>query len=131
MNIEKIIQQAASDAITKLYGEVAPALVQIQKTRKEFSGDYTLVVFPLLKTSHKAPEATAVEIGEQIKADCPLVAGYNVIKGFLNIELNASFWAEQFEEIRSTEEFGKAASTGKTVMIEYSAFLILFIDYLF
>ena len=51
MNIEKIIQQAASDAITKLYGEVAPALVQIQKTRKEFSGDYTLVVFPLLKTS--------------------------------------------------------------------------------
>ena len=121
MNIEKIIQQAASDAITKLYGEVAPALVQIQKTRKEFSGDYTLVVFPLLKTSHKAPEATAVEIGEQIKADCPLVAGYNVIKGFLNIELNASFWAEQFEEIRSTEEFGKAASTGKTVMIEYSS----------
>lgn len=121
MNIEKFIQQVALDAITKLYGEVNESLVQIQKTRKEFSGDYTLVVFPLLKTSRKAPEATAVEIGEQIKADCQLVAGYNVIKGFLNIELNASFWAEQFEEIRATEEFGKAPSTGKTVMIEYSS----------
>ncbi len=121
MNIEKTIQQAAMEAIAKLYGEVNPSLVQIQKTRKEFAGDYTLVVFPLLKTSRKAPDATATEIGEQIKADCPLVAGYNVIKGFLNIELQTSFWSERFDEICATKEFGKAPSNGKTVMIEYSS----------
>ena len=63
MNIEQMIQTAALQAVTKLYGEVNPSLVQIQKTRKEFSGDFTLVVFPLLKTSRKAPDATAVEIG--------------------------------------------------------------------
>ena len=91
MNIEQMIQTAALQAVTKLYGEVNPSLVQIQKTRKEFSGDFTLVVFPLLKTSRKAPDATAVEIGEALKADCPMVADYNVIKGFLNISLAASF----------------------------------------
>ncbi len=121
MNIEQLIQTAAVEAVTKLYGEVNPALVQIQKTRKEFSGDYTLVVFPLLKTSRKAPEATAVEIGEALKADCPMVTEYNVIKGFLNISLNPTFWGERFDDICADKSFGVAADSGKTVMIEYSS----------
>ena len=99
MNIEQLLQTAAVEAVTKLYGEVAPELVQLQKTRKEFSGDFTLVVFPLLKTSRKAPDATATEIGEMLKAECPMVADYNVIKGFLNISLAASFWSERFNDI--------------------------------
>ena len=121
MNIEQMIQTAALQAVTKLYGEVNPSLVQIQKTRKEFSGDFTLVVFPLLKTSRKAPDATAVEIGEALKADCPMVADYNVIKGFLNISLAASFWTERFGEICADASFGVAPDSGKTVMIEYSS----------
>ncbi|MBR5455036.1 MAG: arginine--tRNA ligase, partial [Rikenellaceae bacterium] len=121
MNIEQMIQTAALQAVTKLYGEVNPSLVQIQKTRKEFSGDFTLVVFPLLKTSRKAPDATAVEIGEALKADCPMVSDYNVIKGFLNISLAASFWTERFGEICADSSFGVAPDSGKTVMIEYSS----------
>ena len=121
MNIEQMIQTAALQAVTKLYGEVNPSLVQIQTTRKEFSGDFTLVVFPLLKTSRKAPDATAVEIGEALKADCPMVADYNVIKGFLNISLAASFWTERFGEICADASFGVAPDSGKTVMIEYSS----------
>ena len=121
MNIEQLLQTAAVEAVTKLYGEVAPELVQLQKTRKEFSGDFTLVVFPLLKTSRKAPDATATEIGEMLKAECPMVADYNVIKGFLNISLAASFWSERFNDICANPSFGVAADNGKTVMIEYSS----------
>ena len=121
MNIELFLTQAATGAITALYGAVEPSAVQIQKTRKEFEGDFTLVVFPLLKASRKGPEQTAQEIGERLVAEVPEISGFNVIKGFLNISLNPAFWAARFGEIADDEGFGRAASTGRTVMVEYSS----------
>ncbi len=120
MNIEQFIAQAAADAVEALYG-VAGAPLQIQKTRKEFAGDYTLVVFPLLRASRKGPEATAAEIGERLVADRPEIWAYNVVKGFLNLELDASFWAARFGEVVAAADYGQAAPTGRTVMIEYSS----------
>jgi arginyl-tRNA synthetase len=95
--------------------------VQIQKTRKEFEGDYTLVVFPLLKASRKSPDATATEIGEYLAANNPDIGAFNVIKGFLNISLKPSFWAERFGEIVADGDFGRGVPTGRTVMVEYSS----------
>jgi arginyl-tRNA synthetase len=97
------------------------SIVQISKTRKEFTGDYTMVVFPLLKASRKSPDATATEIGEYIVANNPDVEAFNVIKGFLNISLKPSFWAARFEEIAADPAFGRAEPTGRTVMVEYSS----------
>ncbi len=121
MNIENYISQIVSQSIEALYGPVDAAQLQIQKTRKEFEGDYTLVTFPLLKLSRKSPEATATEIGERIVADNRSIASFNVIKGFLNLSLAPSFWAERFAESAADEHFGEAAPTGRTIMIEYSS----------
>ncbi len=121
MNIEQTISQAAAEAVEKLYGVTDAAAVQIQKTRKEFTGDYTLVVFPFLKASRKSPDATAAEIGEYLAAHNPEIGGFNVIKGFLNISLKPGFWAARFDEIASDSEFGRGAPTGRTVMVEYSS----------
>ena len=121
MIIEKFISGVVSRSVGALYGEQEGEVLQIQKTRKEFEGDFTLVVFPLLRRSRKSPEATATEIGEHIVANNPEVSAFNVIKGFLNISLSADFWAERFAEIRADEEFGQADATGRTVMIEYSS----------
>ena len=88
MNIEKFLFEAVKGSVEALYGALEGEQLQIQKTRKEFEGDYTLVTFPLLKRSRKSPEATAVEIGEYMVANCKEVSAYNVIKGFLNISLD-------------------------------------------
>ncbi len=121
MNIENYISQIVSQSVEALYGRADASQLQIQKTRKEFDGDYTLVTFPLLKLSRKSPEATATEIGEHIVANNPSVASFNVIKGFLNLSLAPSFWAERFAESAADERFGEAAPTGRTIMIEYSS----------
>ena len=121
MNTETFISQIFTSAITALYGEVNPAQVQIQKTRKEFEGDYTLVTFPLLKMSRKSPEATATEIGEYVVANNEQISAFNVIKGFLNLSIAPTFWAERFAEAAADENFGMAAPSGRTVMIEYSS----------
>ncbi len=121
MNIENYISQIVSQSVEALYRPVDAAQLQIQKTRKEFEGDYTLVTFPLLKLSRKSPEATAAEIGERIVADNRSIASFNVIKGFLNLSLAPSFWAERFAESAADEHFGEAAPTGRTIMIEYSS----------
>jgi arginyl-tRNA synthetase len=121
MNIEQTMHKAAAEAVEKLYGVTDATAVQIQKTRKEFTGDYTLVVFPLLKASRKSPDATATEIGEYLVANNPEIEGFNVIKGFLNVSLKPSFWAARFAEIAADPEFGKGAPTGRTVMVEYSS----------
>lgn len=120
MNIEQFLSDTVKTAISALYGGV-DAPVQIQKTRKEFEGDYTLVVFPLLKASRKSPEATAAEIGEYLAAHTPQIEGFNVIKGFLNLSLDSAFWAARFAEITADDTFGQAQPTGRTVMIEYSS----------
>ena len=121
MNIDNYILQVVTDAVTELYGEVNPSQIQIQKTRKEFEGDYTLVTFPLLKLSRKSPEATATEIGEKLVSSSSQVSAFNVIKGFLNISLSVEFWQERFAEIAATENYGQAEATGKTIMVEYSS----------
>ena len=121
MNIENLISQIARQAVENLYGPVDASALQIQKTRKEFEGDYTLVTFPLLKLSHKSPEVTANEIGARIVADNPQIAAFNVIKGFLNLSLSPAFWIDRFGEITADVSFGDAAHTGRTIMIEYSS----------
>ena len=121
MNIEAFISDAVNRTVSALYGDAAAAQLQIQKTRKEFEGDYTLVVFPLLRASRKSPEATATEIGERLVADVAQIESFNVIKGFLNISLSAGLWGECFGDIYNTENYGQAAPTGRTVMIEYSS----------
>jgi arginyl-tRNA synthetase len=119
INIEEFISSVVARAAQELYG--VSDNIQIQKTRKEFEGDYTVVVFPLLRASKKSPEATATELGEKIVATTPEISGFNVIKGFLNLVVDASFWASRFAEIVSTENFGMAEPSGRTIMIEYSS----------
>ncbi len=121
MNIEKFLQQKAAESVEALYGPVAESQLQIQKTRKEFEGDYTLVVFPLLKLSRKGPEQTAQEIGSHMVAACPDLKGFNVIKGFLNLVFEDSFWAGRFADIAADERYGFAEPTGRTIMVEYSS----------
>ncbi len=121
MNAENFVLQAVMASVEALYGAVDKSQLQLQKTRKEFEGDFTLVTFPLLKLSRKSPEATANEIGEHIVANTPQISSFNVIKGFLNLVLAPAFWAECFKEIASAENYGDAAPSGRTIMIEYSS----------
>ena len=121
MNTETFIAQIATSSVEALYGAVEASQIQIQKTRKEFEGDYTLVTFPLLKLSRKAPEATANEIGEHIVKNNPLISSFNVIKGFLNLSIAPAYWAERFAEERADENYGYGAPTNRTIMIEYSS----------
>ena len=121
MNTETFISQIVASAVEALYGAANPAQIQIQKTRKEFEGDYTLVTFPLLKASRKSPEATATEIGEWIVANSEQISAFNVIKGFLNLSIAPAFWLERFAAMAADENFGMAEASGRTVMIEYSS----------
>ena len=119
INIEEFISSVVARTTEELYG--TSENIQIQKTRKEFEGDYTVVVFPLLKASRKSPEATATELGEKIVASTPEIKSFNVIKGFLNLAIDSSFWAARFQEIVEAENFGMAPASGRTIMIEYSS----------
>ena len=119
INIEEFISSIVATASNELYG--TSDNLQIQKTRKEFEGDYTVVVFPLLRASRKSPEATATELGEKIVASTPEIKSFNVIKGFLNLVVEPSFWAARFADITATEDYGMAPASGRTIMIEYSS----------
>ena len=122
MTAEQFLAAKASEAVKALYGADCPAeSLQVAVTRKEFEGDYTLVVFPLLKVSHLAPEATGNAIGEYLKANCPEVSSYNVVKGFLNICLSGTYWREALQAVASDSQYGQLPSTGKTVMVEFSS----------
>ncbi len=119
VNIEQFISGVVKRATEELYG--TSDNIQIQKTRKEFEGDYTVVVFPLLKVSRKSPEATATELGEKIVATTPEIKSFNVIKGFLNLVIDSSFWSARFQEIAEAKDYGMAEPSGRTIMIEYSS----------
>lgn len=121
MNIENFISDAVLRSVEALYGTLGDEQLQIQKTRREFEGDYTLVTFPLLRRSRKSPEATATEIGEYMTANVPEIKSFNVIKGFLNLVLDTSFWAARFAELAANADYGQAPATGRTVMVEYSS----------
>ena len=124
MNILNEINSAAKQAVSTLYGQDVPEkMVQLQKTKKEFEGSLTLVVFPFLKISKKKPEDTAQEIGEWLKQNCKAVADYNVVKGFLNLVIAPAAWIGMLNDINKDEKYGETAATEDSplVMIEYSS----------
>ena len=122
--MEKQIQLAVIAAVKELYGQEIPEkLATLQKTRAEFEGNLTLVVFPFLKMSKKTPEATAEEIGQYLKEHCSAVSGYNVVKGFLNLSIGGNAWINVLNEIDANPHYGEKPVTEKSplVMIEYSS----------
>ena len=124
MTIEQQIVNAAQAAVKTLYGQDVPEkMVQLQKTKREFEGNLTLVVFPFLKISHKKPEDTAQDLGQYIKDNCPAIADFNVVKGFLNLVIDKKAWIELLNEMNANEKFGEKPVTADSplVMIEYSS----------
>jgi len=124
MNIEQKLVSSVIGGLKALYGQDVPAAqVQLQKTKKEFEGHLTLVVFPFLRMSKKGPEQTAREIGEYLQANEPSVAAFNVIKGFLNLTIASSAWIELLNGIHADKQYGIVAATDNSplVMIEYSS----------
>ena len=124
MNIETTLVQSVVEAIKSLYGtDFSAEKIQLQKTRKEFEGDFTLVVFPFLALSKKRPEETAQEIGEFLKANQPVISAFNVVKGFLNLSIATSYWIDLLGNIDSTEKWGTVEATEESplVMVEYSS----------
>jgi len=124
MNIENQITSAAVKAVKELYGqEVSEKMISVQKTRSDFEGNLTIVVFPLLKMSRKKPEDTAQEIGEYLKNNCEAVADFNVVKGFLNIVVSPAAWISLLNDIEADDRFGmkQAKEDSPLVMIEYSS----------
>lgn len=124
MKIENEISSSALEAIKKLYGQDVPEkMVQLQKTRSNFEGNLTLVVFPFLKMSRKKPEDTAQEIGEYLKANCKAVADFNVVKGFLNLVVAKEAWVSLLNDINADDKYGEKPVTESSplVMIEYSS----------
>ena len=124
MNIEQKLVSSVIGGLKALYGQDVPAAqVQLQKTKKDFEGHLTLVVFPFLRMSKKGPEQTAQEIGEYLQANEPSVAAFNVIKGFLNLTIASSAWIELLNGIHADKQYGIVAVTDNSplVMIEYSS----------
>ncbi len=122
MTPEQFIARKASEAIKAVYGADAdPATLQVSVTRKEFEGDFTLVVFPLLRMSHSTPENTGNAIGEWLVANVPEISRFNCVKGFLNLLLSNVYWNELFKEIATDPDFGQLPSTGRNIMVEFSS----------
>ena len=124
MTIEQQIVATAIAAVKELYGQEVPEkMVQLQKTRSEFEGNLTLVVFPFLKISHKKPEDTAQDLGQYIKDNCQAIADFNVVKGFLNLVIDKKAWLGLLNEMNANEKFGEKPVTENSplVMIEYSS----------
>ena len=124
MKIETLIAQKAVVAIKELYGqEIDAATVQVQKTKREFEGHLTIVVFPYLKMSRKGPEQTATEIGTWLRENVEEISSYNVIKGFLNLVISSSVWVDMLNGINADERYGLRSATDESplVMIEYSS----------
>ncbi len=124
MTIELQLQLAAQEAVEVLYNEkLSEKLFQVQLTRKDQKGDFTLVVFPLLKFSKKSPEATGQDIGQYIKEKLSMISSFEVVKGFLNLTLTSSFWLDALNDLNNKEDFGFKHPTDSSplMMIEYSS----------
>ncbi len=122
--MENLLRKGIREALISLYkSDVPDESIQLQKTRKEFSGDMTLVVFPLLKNSHRSPEQTANDIGEYLLGNLKSVSSFNVIKGFLNITVAPREWASRLQSIRVTRNWGftEAGPEAEVIVIEYSS----------
>jgi arginyl-tRNA synthetase len=122
MNIEKILTDHIVNASQELYGnKIETSQISFQKTRKEFKGDTTLVTFAFTKLSKKSPDATATDLGEYFKKNEPLVTGYNVIKGFLNVELSNKVFTQNLSSAATDICYGKGENSGKTYIVEYAS----------
>lgn len=121
MNIENKITAYVAQVLVTLFGAQEFPEMQLQKTRKEFTGDYTLNVFPLLKITRKNPMDTAAMIGEEMVNSIDFIESYEIVKGFLNLKITSEYWLDTYKEITLTENFGFASNSGKTVMVEYSS----------
>lgn len=124
MSMESRLIETVIEAVQKIYDqEPDKKTIQIQKTRKDFDGDFTLVVFPLLRISKKPPEQTATEIGEYLKENVKEISSFNVIKGFLNLSIDKSFWLSFLNTVGADEQYGfiQQSDQSRTVMIEYSS----------
>ncbi|MBP5340035.1 MAG: arginine--tRNA ligase [Prevotella sp.] len=124
MNIETLISQAAAEAVKTLYGmEASEKMVQLQKTRSEFEGNLTLVVFPFVKAAKKSPEQTAQEIGQYMVEHCQAISKFNVVKGFLNLSVGQGAWLQLLQAIDQDGQFGtkRVNEDSPLVMIEYSS----------
>lgn len=121
--IEQLLTEKTIEAIAKLWGhQIDPAAISLQKTRQEFEGDFTIVVFPFLKMSKKSPELTAQELGQYLSDNLPEVNSFNVIKGFLNLVISESYWKDFFDRYSGHVNFGLVAEkSGKPVVVEYSS----------
>ena len=122
MTAEQFIAAKASEAVKAIYGaELEPSALQVQPTRKEFEGDYTLVVFPLLKISRQAPDATGNAIGEWLLANCAEISAFNSVKGFLNLSFSGVYWQERLSSVAADSDYGRLPSTGRRIMVEFSS----------
>ena len=124
MNLEATIQTVVAQSVKTLYNiDIETSQIQIQKTKKEFEGDITVVVFPFAKAARKSPEGAGAEIGEFIVANNTMVSKFNVIKGFLNLSITPSYWLELLNSINADEHFGikLPSEDADTMMIEYSS----------
>lgn len=121
--IEKILINKTVEAVSQIYGQTIDSkLVSVQKTRKEFTGDLTIVVFPFLKISKKSPEQTANDLGAFLTENIDEVTGFNVIKGFLNLEISLKYWLDFFNQNFSDTTFGLVSEkAGAPVVVEYSS----------
>ena len=122
MTAEQFIAEKAVLAVKSLYGADLPlSMMQVGVTRKDFEGDYTLVVFPLLKTSHKSPVDTGNAIGGWLVENCPELSAFNAVQGFLNLSLSNVYWRETLDAVHSDGTFGQLPSTGRRIMVEFSS----------
>ena len=122
MTAENFIAAKASEAVKAIYGaDIEASSLQVQPTRKEFEGDYTLVVFPLLRTTRQSPDATGDAIGSWLVGNCKEISAYNSVKGFLNLSLSNDYWKEALEQAASDPSFGQLPPTGKRIMVEFSS----------
>ncbi len=122
MNIVSLLQNAVSQAVETLYGEKIDAgKISVSPTPGDFTGDYTVVVFPFVKMSKKGPEVTGVDLGQFLKDNVAEISDYNVIKGFLNLEIGAAYWQTFLQDALSDPGFGRQPRTGHKVMVEYSS----------
>lgn len=122
MTTEQFIAGKAAEAVKAVYGVEFPAeQMQVSVTRKEFTGDYTLVVFPLLKISHQNPVVTGETLGQYLVENCKEIESFNAVQGFLNISLGTTYWLGVFKSICSDSNFGQLPSTGRRVMVEFSS----------
>ncbi len=122
MTIIETLQKAVAEAVQSLYGETTGAdQVQIGPTRAEFTGDFTVVVFPFVKISKKSPDVCGAELGDYLQNQVPEVQGYNVIKGFLNLELSPAFWQQFLKNLLGNAAFGRQPKNGRKVLVEYAS----------